>query len=510
MQVTDRACHAPVKKNDPRLDDEVGGLAEVLQGRRAGVLLHPTSLPGDGENGDFGKHAYWFVDWMVRARLGVWQVLPLGPTHDNGSPYQSMSAYAGNPALISLELLVQDGLLSEQAVRDAGCSRAVCLEQAFACLKERRDGIYGEYLAFRNAHKNWLDDHCLFQALRSRYGASSWLQWPEGLRARRPRALQRARRELTAQIDLEAFRQFVFYRQWLALRRYANERGVLLFGDLPIFVDLDSADVWAYQQYFQLKDNGEPAVVAGVPPDYFSATGQRWGNPLYDWERLAEDGYRWWIDRIRCQLTLFDFIRIDHFRGFESYWQIPAEEPTALNGQWMKGPGDALFEAIGAALGRLPLVAEDLGLITEEVTALRRRHHLPGMKVLQFAFDGSAQNPYLPHYHCRNSVVYTGTHDNDTTLGWYQHLDEGTKVYIDDYLGGRVERPPWPFIRTAMASVAELAIVPMQDFLELGSEHRMNQPGVSEGNWRWRFGWEQVPEDLADRIRHWCERYDRR
>ncbi len=362
--------------------------------------------------------------------------------------------------------------------------------------------------AFCRDQARWLDDYALFMALR-RENQQPWWEWPEPVRDREAKALTEAKHRLAEEIDRHCFIQWLFFHQWGKLRYYANERGIALFGDMPIFVAHDSAEVWAHRELFALDPQGQPETVAGVPPDYFSETGQYWGNPHYRWDRLAEAGYRWWIERLGTQLELFDWIRIDHFRGFTAFWEIPKGEP-ATAGQWVPGPGEAFFQTVEQALGELPLVAEDLGVITPEVTALRERFHLPGMKVLQFAFGGGADNPFLPHHHRLDSIVYTGTHDNNTTLGWWQQeLSEKVQEEVQDYLGWPGETLPWPLIRAALSSVAQVAMLPLQDLLELGAEARMNTPATIEGNWQWRFQWEQLPEDLGRLLVHLNTLYDR-
>ena len=486
--------------------------------RRSGVLLHPTSLPGRwGPVGDLGPDAYRFVDFLAGAKQTIWQMLPLGPTHSDRSPYQCLSVHAGNPELISAEALMSERWIeieeAERALARAGPGAGskdeiiAAAHRGFA--RRGRDADRADFADFRAHHGHWLDDFALYRALRRRYGCAPWSDWDVGLRDRRPEALEEVRREEAAGIEQVCFEQFVFFRQWQALRAYANGRGVLLFGDMPIFVAYDSADVWAQREYFKLNGEGRPEVVAGVPPDYFSATGQRWGNPHYQWERLQAAGFRWWIQRISSHLEVFDLVRIDHFRGFEACWEIPAHETTATNGRWVKVPGEALFTALKERFGGLPLVAEDLGLINLEVLELRNRFHLPGMKILQFAFDSGADNPYLPHNHEQNAVVYTGTHDNDTTLGWYGGLNAERRRYIDEYLGQPVDAAPWQFIRCALQSVARLAVIPMQDILMLGSEHRMNRPGTDQGNWQWRFTWDQLSEDAGRKLARLTALYGR-
>jgi 4-alpha-glucanotransferase len=487
----------------------------LFPSRQAGLLLHPTSLPGSPGNGTLGPDAYRFVDFMAAAGFGVWQMLPLGPTHEDRSPYQCLSAHAGNVMLVSGRDLVERGWIGEgdlpgpHAENPRG-ARLAMLRAARAGFEARAgEGDRQAFEAFIAAQRFWLEDYALYRAIRAEREGAAWVDWPAPLRDREPAALETARQRLAQPMAQVRFEQYVFFDQWHRLRTYANERGIRLFGDIPIFVAHDSSDVWAERQEFRLGADGHPEVVTGVPPDYFSETGQRWGNPHYDWAHMAQDGYSWWKQRLRTQLELFDLLRIDHFRGFEAHWEIPADEPTAINGHWVQGPGDALFQALEDEFGRLPLVAEDLGLITEEVHALRKRWHFPGMRILQFAFDGSPDNPYLPHNHQCDSVVYTGTHDNDATVGWYASLDGETRDRVLDYLGRPGEPMPWPMLRSALASVACLCVVPMQDVLGLGSADRMNVPGVPEGNWTWRFVWERVPEGLASRLHHLLGLYGR-
>lgn len=484
--------------------------------RRAGVLLHPTSLPGGAGNGDLGIDAYRYVDFLAQSGISIWQMLPLGPTHGDKSPYQSLSVHAGNELLIGLSSLVDrnwlgsDMLRQPDAAEDPTEYRRRALREAMQGFHDRASGEErAEFERFKVEQSAWLDDYALYIALRSRYPGQSWVDWPQPLRDRLVKAMGTARQELRAEVEQVQFEQFLFFQQWHDLRAYARSRGVLLFGDMPIFVAHDSAEVWAHRDLFVLDDQGRMEVVAGVPPDYFSATGQRWGNPHYRWDRMQQDGFSWWIERLRTQMELFDVIRIDHFRGFEAHWEIPASEDTAINGHWVKAPGEALFKAIREHFGGLPLVAEDLGVITPEVDALRRGFDLPGMKILQFAFDGGSANPYLPHHHEALCVVYTGTHDNDTTVGWFAGLTEEQKNVALDYFGYPGEAMPWPMIRSALSSVAKLAVIPMQDLLSQGSEHRMNTPGTSNGNWSWRFSWDQLPHDLSPRLAHLNRLYGR-
>jgi len=487
---------------------------DVFARRRAGILLHPTSLPGGAGNGDLGPDAYRFVDFLAECGIRIWQTLPLGPTHDDLSPYQCLSVHAGSFRLISLQPLVDAGWLADATLDEAAgidAQRKVRLVAAYNGFQQHASsGEREAFIHFAAEHASWLEDFALYQALRAEYGGKAWYNWPLAIRDRHPEALAEQRKRLASSVEQARFEQFLFYRQWTQLRRYANDRGVLLFGDIPIFVAHDSADVWAHRQWFSVDEHGKPQVVAGVPPDYFSATGQRWGNPHYHWDALRDDGFSWWVERIRSQMEMFDLVRIDHFRGFEAYWQINAESDTAVDGCWIKGPGDSFFEAMKRELGAdLPLVAEDLGIITPEVTALRKRFKLPGMKILQFAFDGATENPYLPHNHEVLSVVYTGTHDNNTTLGWYNELSEPERGLIRHYLGDSNEPMPWLLMRSALASVARVAVLPMQDVLGLDAVHRMNVPGVTEGNWRWRFDWSQLLDEHRHRLQDWTRLYGR-
>lgn len=482
--------------------------ASPLQNRRAGVLLHPTSLPGSGTSGTLGADAFHFIDWLTAAGITVWQTLPLGPAHGDGSPYQCLSVHAGDPAMISLEELVRKGWLTSDAA--ARKDRDAILREAFNRWRERRTPVERQqHDAFVAAREAWLPDFALFCALREEMGRKGWSDWAAPLRDREPSALAAARQRLQDEIAFHCFLQDIFFQQWQAVRSYAHGKGILIFGDMPIFVAHDSADVWAHREYFLLDRDGQPTVVAGVPPDYFSATGQRWGNPLYDWTALQKSGFQWWLARLRTQLEFFDVIRVDHFRGFEAYWEIAAKCETAVEGRWVKAPGAALFNAVRETFGSLPLVAEDLGLITPEVDALRCSFDLPGMKILQFAFEGGPTNPYLPHNYEHNCVVYTGTHDNDTTLGWYNLLSQEMQARVREYLGGPSGDMPWPLITAAYMSVGRLVVTPMQDLLALGSEHRMNTPGTTAGNWRWRMSWSQVASDLAARLRRLGEMYGR-
>lgn len=485
----------------------------MLARRRAGILLHPTSLPFSPAEGALGPHAYHFVDFLRDAGQTVWQVLPLNPPHAERSPYKALSANGGDPRLISLELAAQWGWLRRplpprEALADPRDQGQWLDELAGGFAAAARDEDLERCKEFCRAQSDWLDDYVLFAALRTEE-PRPWWQWPEPLRTRQPRALERARARLRSRMERERVVQFAFFRQWEALRRYARMHGVLLFGDLPIFVDHDSADVWAHGEYFQLDAQGQPLAVAGCPPDYYSESGQRWGNPLYDWQRMAQDDYAWWKCRMRTQLALFDLVRIDHFRGFVACWEIPAASPIAAQGRWVPVPGAQLFDALTAAFGELPVIAEDLGVITEEVTRLRERFGYPGMRVLQFGFDGTPHNPHLPHLHDTNSVVYTGTHDNDTTLAWFRSLPAPQRRHVMDYAGGEESAMPWAINRMALASVSRLCVLAMQDVLGLSEGNRMNTPGTAAGNWLWRFSWTQLTPAIAARLGELTRLYGR-
>ncbi|MBF6648289.1 4-alpha-glucanotransferase [Methylobacter sp. BlB1] len=485
----------------------------MLNKRRAGILLHISSLPGGGIQGDLGQEAYHFVNFLADAGITVWQTLPLGMTHADRSPYQCLSAHAGNPLFINMDWLANKGWLPLSA-RDyqnaSNSDKAYLTGMAFQGFLERADPQEKEQFArFCKTQAFWLDDFALFIALRNEFNQLCWIQWPEHFKERDTKAIKEACRRLNVEIEKTKFEQYVFFRQWLELKAYAKQRGVLLFGDIPIFVSYDSADVWANRQVFKLDESGQMSVVTGVPPDYFSAKGQRWGNPHYDWEYLKDTGFRWWVERMHTQLELFDILRIDHFRGLEAAWEIPAEEETAIHGQWVKAPGEELLNAIKAEHGSIPLVAEDLGVITPEVVELRDEFGLPGMKILQFAFGSGPDNPYLPNNYEKNCVVYTGTHDNDTTLGWSQALSEEEKRFTYEYLGNPSMPLHCALIHAALASVANLAIIPMQDVLELDSSHRMNVPGTVEGNWQWRFQWDQLSHERAARLAHLVKLFNR-
>ncbi len=489
---------------------------DLLASRRSGLLLHPTSLPGPYKGGDIGIEAYKFIDFLAESGCSVWQMLPLGPTHSDGSPYQCLSVNAGNPKLISVDWLVESGWLDLSTIsceQNSDEFRSICLNIAFSVFVEKNEQqSIDEFNEFKSKHANWLDDFALYIVLRNNFQRLAWNKWPEALMNRQVTAIKNAQIKYAKQIEQIKFEQFVFFKQWNELMTYAHQKAVKLFGDMPIFVSFDSADVWANRDNFLMDKAGNCEFVAGVPPDAFSDQGQRWGNPVYDWAYLESTNFKWWIQRFATQLELFDLIRVDHFRGFDACWYIPSTEETAINGEWVSSPGDALLSVLNQSFHSLPLVAEDLGVITEEVIQLRKKFNLPGMKILQFAFDGDSRNLYLPHNHEKSSVVYTGTHDNNTTLGWYNGLDENSRAYLHQYLGvdrNEVLDMPWVLNRMALASIANLCIIPMQDILSLDASHCMNKPGTTEGNWLWRFNWGQLWPELASDLRNLNNIYDR-
>jgi 4-alpha-glucanotransferase len=468
--------------------------------RRSGVLLHPTSLPGRWSIGDLGDEAAHFLAWLQRAGQTLWQVLPLGPTGAGNSPYGALSSFAGNPLLVSPARLYLEGLLAQSDLPNVSLhardhvvfetaihEKEHALRQAWANFRRLGGDFRESFDAFCSdpERRFWLADWTLFRALKDRFHGREWARWDRPLAAREPESLRAARRELADEVEFHAFVQWVFHRQWSAIRKDAARRGITIIGDLPIYVAWDSADCWANRELFHLDDDGRPTVVAGVPPDYFSETGQLWGNPLYRWDRMKEDGYAWWLHRIRANLALADVIRLDHFRGFAAYWEVDAKEETAVDGRWVPGPGAGFFDVVRRELGDLPLVAEDLGVITDEVTELLEATGLPGMKILQFAF-GAVDSSHAPHHHVPDSVVYTGTHDNDTSRGWFAAAGPDERDRTLAYLGGNEESVHWTMMRAAQTSVARWAIVPAQDVFGLGNEARMNVPGVAHGNWTWR------------------------
>lgn len=491
--------------------------------RSSGILLHPTSLPGKFGLGDFGDEARAFVDFLAASGQRLWQVLPLAATGFGDSPYQSLSAFAGNTLLVDPRQFVSDGLLNPDdlaapefprdrvAFADVRRFKEGLLKQAFAnFIRDPPFALSQELSDFCELSTWWLDDYALFCALKEANDGRAWSDWDSGLAERQPAALENARAQLREQIAAQKFFQFFFFRQWRELRDYCHARDVNIIGDLSIFVAHDSADVWAHREYFRLDERGHSTVVAGVPPDYFSSTGQLWGNPLYNWQQMEADGFRWWIDRVRFALSQFDRLRVDHFRGFAACWEIPAGEPTAENGRWMPAPGQKLFRALGAALGELPIIAENLGVITPDVESLRAEFGFPGMRVLQFAFDSDTANTHLPHNYSQDTVVYTGTHDNDTTAGWFASLTEDKpREFCLEYLkcdGREIHRD---FIRAALASVAVTAIIPLQDVLGLGSEARMNLPASESGNWAWRCQPELITDEITEELKRLTMLYGR-
>lgn len=488
--------------------------------RRAGVLLHLSSLPSPFGVGDLGPGAYRFVEFLAQAGITLWQILPFCPTEGGRgySPYSASSAFAGNPLFISPELLVSMGLLMREdlvplppfredrvAYDEVSQWKDRCLEAAFVRAR-RSSQITGEVRQFFHGQKAWLEDYALFSALKKHFGGLSWVAWPEPLRDREPQALEIQRQELARDIEREVFLQYLFFRQWGALRAFCSAKGLRILGDVPIFVDHDSADVWSHRSLFLLESDGAPSVVAGVPPDYFSPTGQRWGNPLYNWNTLRETSFRWWEDRLVHALCWCDELRIDHFRGFSACWTIPAQDRTAERGEWKAVPGEELFQHLKRRLGKLPFIAEDLGIITDDVRALMARFHLPGMKVLQFAFGGGfPENSYLPHNHVPECVIYTGTHDNNTTAGWFrEEASDDVRKLLEEYLRYPVsaENVHEAFLHMAFSSVAHTAIVPAQDLFGFGSDARMNTPSVPRGNWTWRLPLGALSRDGALRLRH--------
>ncbi|MBA3242314.1 MAG: 4-alpha-glucanotransferase [Acidobacteria bacterium] len=503
--------------------------------RASGILLHPTSLPGRYGVGDLGREAYSFVDWLAASGQTLWQVLPLGPTGYGNSPYQCFSAFAGNALLVSPELLVEQGLLARTDLADAPAFvderidygraigfKAALLAKAYENFKREGDAaVRAEFAEFRGRAAAWLDDYALYRALKTEHAEVAWTEWEARLIRREPAALDAARARLGGEIEAVEFTQYLFFRQWSRLRAYCHGKGIKIVGDIPIFVAHDSADVWAHPSLFKLDGLGRPLSVAGVPPDYFSRTGQLWGNPIYDWERMREDDFGWWVERVRATLQFVDVIRIDHFRGFAAFWEIPGGDETAERGRWVYAPGSELFRAVKAALGRLPIIAEDLGFITPDVLALRDEFDFPGMRIFQFAFGGDPSNKDLPHNYVRNAVAYTGTHDNDTAVGWFRSEAGGAssvrsaaqiereRAFCLHYLRSDGREIHWDFIRAVLASVADTVLVPLQDVLGLGSEARMNIPATMSGNWSWRFRSGDLTEELSARLRHMAELYGR-
>ncbi|MBK9345182.1 MAG: 4-alpha-glucanotransferase [Burkholderiales bacterium] len=493
----------------------------LLSHRQSGVLLHITSLPGAHGSGDLGANAYHFVDWLVAAGQRLWQILPLSPVGPGNSPYTSPSTFAGNPLLVDFDDLVRNGWLRSEAPTEwdvQHCDfdrvtpyRMARLRAAWLGFQQKNDATDGaEFSTFRAEQAHWLDGYALFMALDVCYG-QPWTDWPAALAQRDPQALAAASEDLADEVGFFSFVQWRFGVQWQALRDYAHDNGVAIVGDAPIFVAHHSADVWMNAAQYQLDEHGAPTVVAGVPPDYFSTTGQRWGNPLYRWDAMQADGFAWWKARLQHLLGLVDIVRVDHFRGFDTYWEIPASEPTAVAGQWCAGPGKALFDALlgaeseagteSAATNGLPIIAEDLGEITPAVVALRQACGFPGMRVLQFAFGDTPANPYLPHNYAAQTVAYTGTHDNNTSVGWWQSASAAEQDAVRRYLGPQVDTEiHWAMLQALSQSVANTVIIPFQDVLGLDGAHRMNTPGQATDCWQWRFDWRAIGDEPARRL----------
>lgn len=478
--------------------------------RASGILLHPTSLPGRYGIGTLGRECVKFIDFLVHAKQKYWQILPLGPTGYADSPYQCFSSFAGNPLMIDLDLLVQEKYLKEtdlapmQAFDDGPVDYGKLILLKYPLLKKASVNFTSfepeeakqPFYDFVEKNREWLNDYALFMALKSYFGQKPWYLWDKAVKERNSAELEKYRISLQDEIVFHQFIQFLFFSQWCRIKEYANRQNIRIIGDIPLYVAMDSADAWTNPELFEFDKDRNPIAVGGVPPDYFSETGQLWGNPLFRWDVHRKSGFSWWIKRIRENLVLYDMIRIDHFRGFAAYWSVPYGETTAINGKWIPGPGKDLFKAVSKALGDIPIIAEDLGVITEDVEDLRDSFNLPGMKILQFAFDSSEENDYLPHNFPKNCVVYTGTHDNDTLLGWFRKAKKEDREYVLQYLHSDGTDICMDFIRAAFASVACTAIIPMQDLLGLGSEARMNLPGSTLNNWCWRL----KPGQMTDRL----------
>jgi len=483
--------------------------------RSSGALVHPTSFPGKYGIGDFGSEARVFIDFLEATGQTIWQILPLTPTGYGNSPYASYSAFAGNSYLISPEILLQKGLLIDEELHEAElpCEIEVDYKKAFKYkdklfklaskrfYKSQTDNQKKELSAFKKNNKSWIEDYVLFMACGRDQGMQPWNSWEQDLAQRKPEALKAAKKKYKEEIEHQFWLQFEFFNQWMDLKDYANKKNIRVIGDIPIFVDHNSSDVWANPEFFEVDKKGNRKLIAGVPPDYFSETGQLWGNPLYKWKTLEEDGFKWWIKRFKHMFSICDAIRVDHFRGFDEYWEVKASEKTAENGRWVKCPGEKLFDTILEQCGELPILAEDLGFVTEGVEKLRDRYNFPGMKIIQFAFDSDSTNSFLPHNYTQNCVVYSGTHDNDTTMGWYKSAPELEKHRARTYTRSGGNDINWEFIRLGMYSVADQAIFPLQDFMGLGESHRINIPGTSSGNWLWRYTTEMLNQIDKDRIR---------
>ena len=493
--------------------------------RSSGILLHPTSLPGKYGIGSLGKEAYKFVDFLKKSNQKLWQIFPLGPTGYGDSPYQCFSSFAGNPYLIDFDLLIEQNLLTEEDLKDVNFGgneeyidygaiynqKYPLLRKAYENFKANGNKELKEKLeTFKTENSSWLDDYSLYISLKNHFNGLPWNEWEDDIRTRKEAAINKYKAELANEIEYHNFIQFLFFTQWNNVKKYANDNGIKIIGDIPIFVAVDSSDAWANPEIFLFDPELKPVKVAGVPPDYFSATGQLWGNPLYDWDKLKELNYKWWVDRVRSNLSTCDIIRIDHFRGFDEYWAVPYGDKTAENGTWCPGPRTDLFNTIKNELGELPIIAEDLGTMTQGVIDLREATGFPGMKILGFAFDSKEENDYLPHTYTKNCVVYTGTHDNDTLIGWFTKANEDDKQFARNYLNSRSDNEiHWDAIRGAWSSVASMAIAPIQDFLGLGSEARINTPGLASGNWQWRLKDGVLTDELAERIAKLTKVYSR-
>ncbi|WP_314393885.1 4-alpha-glucanotransferase [Leptotrichia shahii] len=493
--------------------------------RSSGILLHPTSLPGKYGIGSLGKEAYKFVDFLKKSNQKLWQIFPLGPTGYGDSPYQCFSSFAGNPYLIDFDLLIEQNLLTEEDLKDVNFGgneeyidygaiynqKYPLLRKAYENFKANGNKELKEKLeTFKTENSSWLDDYSLYISLKNHFNGLPWNEWEDDIRTRKEAAINKYKAELANEIEYHNFIQFLFFTQWNNVKKYANDNGIKIIGDIPIFVAVDSSDAWANPEIFLFDPELKPVKVAGVPPDYFSATGQLWGNPLYDWDKLKELNYKWWVDRVKANLSTCDIIRIDHFRGFDEYWAVPYGDKTAENGTWCPGPRTDLFNTIKNELGELPIIAEDLGTMTQGVIDLREATGFPGMKILGFAFDSKEENDYLPHTYTKNCVVYTGTHDNDTLIGWFTKANEDDKQFARNYLNSRSDNEiHWDAIRGAWSSVANMAIAPIQDFLGLGSEARINTPGLASGNWQWRLKDGVLTDELAERIAKLTKVYSR-
>jgi 4-alpha-glucanotransferase len=489
--------------------------------RSSGILLHISSLPGDGGIGDMGKEAFQFVDFLAQAKQKIWQILPLGPVGYGNSPYQCYSAFAGNPMFIDVHQLVTDRLISKNLVTDQQFKakkvefervedwKIALMRKAFVGFQKNFDRYKEEYYTFMNYNSWWLDDYALFRSLKSKNGEAVWNTWSKELIARDKHTIHQAFHELHDDVDFHRFLQFIFFRQWHKLKAYANSKKVQIIGDIPLYVSMDSVDVWANQDIFMLDADAKPTLVGGVPPDYFSETGQLWGNPVFNWNRIAERNFDWWIARVKFNLQMFDQVRVDHFRGLESFWAVPAEEKTAIIGEWLPAKGYDLFRKLNEQLGALNIIAEDLGVITPEVERLRDDFQLPGMKILQFAFSSDQTNLDLPHNYTANFIVYTGTHDNDTSLGWFKSIDRKERRFLHKYIDGKGKQFVENFIEQVWASAAHTAIIPMQDVLGLDTNARMNTPGIAAGNWDWRFTWSQIRSNHKFFLKQITEKYNR-